>query len=230
MKSTKTNDGLVEYAVKQLGRPYWYGTFGNTASQSLLNYKIKQYPSHYFSSRIPAYRMQFGKRVHDCVGLVKGYLWSSSSDSEPVYEAFQDVSADGMKAVCIDGGNMASMPEQKGILVFQPGHMGIYIGSGYVIEAKSFSYGVVKTKLKNGGWTAWGRCPWIEYNSEEEYFGTYDGSSDSIVDALESIGSPSSFAFRKETAEANGINDYSGLANQNIEMLEKLKSGKLIKP
>ena len=35
----KTNDGLVNYAKAQLGKPYWYGTFGNTASKSLLNSK-----------------------------------------------------------------------------------------------------------------------------------------------------------------------------------------------
>ena len=28
----KTATGLVEYAIAQLGKPYWYGTFGQTAS------------------------------------------------------------------------------------------------------------------------------------------------------------------------------------------------------
>ena len=28
----KTNVGLVDYARNQLGRPYWYGTFGNKAT------------------------------------------------------------------------------------------------------------------------------------------------------------------------------------------------------
>ena len=31
---TKTNAGLVEYCRAQLGLPYWYGTFGQTASAS----------------------------------------------------------------------------------------------------------------------------------------------------------------------------------------------------
>ena len=33
---SKTNTGLVEYAVAQLGKPYWYGTFGQTANSGLL--------------------------------------------------------------------------------------------------------------------------------------------------------------------------------------------------
>lgn len=31
----KTAKGLVEYAKAQLGRPYWYGTFGQAASEEL---------------------------------------------------------------------------------------------------------------------------------------------------------------------------------------------------
>lgn len=229
-KMAKTNDGLVAYAIKQLGKPYWYGTFGNTASQSLLDMKTEQYPSHYYQSRIPTYKSQFGERVHDCVGLIKGYLWSSTPDSVPKYNASQDVSANGMKAVSADGGNMASMPEQKGILVFQPGHVGIYIGSGYVVEARGFSYGVIKTQLKSRGWTSWGRCPWIIYDSDSEYFDRYFGNSPSIVDALASIGASTSFEYRKGIAEANNILNYSGLAQQNREMLSMLKNGTLKKP
>lgn len=226
----KTNDGLVDYAVRQLGRPYWYGTFGNAASQTLLDMKAKQYPAHYYPTRIPTYKSQFGEKVHDCVGLIKGYLWSKSPDSLPEYNINQDVSADGMKAICSEKGNMDSIPEQKGILVFQPGHIGIYIGSGYVVEARGFAYGIVRTPLKNRGWTSWGRCPWIIYNSEIEYFKKYSGTSKSIADALKSIGEKSSFEYRKRIAESNGIKEYTGLAVQNIEMLSKLKAGELIKP
>jgi hypothetical protein len=31
----KTNTGLVEYAKAQLGKPYWYGTFGNIGTKEL---------------------------------------------------------------------------------------------------------------------------------------------------------------------------------------------------
>ncbi len=37
--ATKTNTGLVKYAKAQLGLPYWYGTYGNTATEAL--YKAK---------------------------------------------------------------------------------------------------------------------------------------------------------------------------------------------
>ena len=74
--TTKTGEGLAQYALAQLGRPYWWGTFGQTASAALLAQKRAQYPEHYTADD---FESQFGKRVHDCVGLIKGYLWSDTA-------------------------------------------------------------------------------------------------------------------------------------------------------
>lgn len=51
----------------------------------------------------------------------------------------------------------------------------------------------------------------------------YDGNS--IVDYLESVGEDSSFANRQRLAEQHGISGYKGTALQNIELLDKLRSG-----
>lgn len=156
----KTNIGLVEYAKAQLGKPYWFGCFGQTSTETLYNSKRKQYPSFYTATD---YKRQYGQRVHDCIGLIKGYLWSDTPTSQPKYNAAQDVSADGMLAKCIEKGNISTMPELPGVLVFSSQHVGVYIGNGYVIEARGHAYGVVKTKLSSRGWKSWGKCPWIEY-------------------------------------------------------------------
>lgn len=229
---TKTNLGLVEYAKAQLGKPYWYGTFGNTATESLLDSKKKQYPSHYRQKRIPKYRSQFGNRVHDCVGLVKGYLWSDTPTANPKYNASLDVSANGMYSACKEKGNIAALPEIPGVLVFMPHHVGIYIGSGKVIEARGFDYGVVKTELKSRGWQSWGKCPWISYVAESlnEYFPKCSAEAVSIVDAFKALGERSDFSFRKEVALANGISDYCGSPKENIRLLSLLRRGILIRP
>lgn len=227
---TKTSKGLVEYAKAQLGKPYWYGTFGNTATKDLLQMKTAQYPSHYQQARMKKYQSQLGKRVHDCVGLIKGYLWSDSHDSKPVYNSSQDVSANGMLLKCKERGRIYSLPETPGVLVFMPGHVGIYIGGGKVIEARGFNYGIVETDIKDRPWESWGKCPWIKYPAASRYFEKCDKKETSIVDALKSVGENSSFSSRKTIAAANGIENYSGTAKQNITLLSLLKQGKLIKP
>ena len=157
----KTAKGLVEYAQAQLGLPYWYGTFGQKATAELYAAKKKQYPELYKSWN--DFPTQYGKRVHDCVGLIKGYLWSDTTTSTPKYNSSQDVSANGMLARCKENGSISSMPDIPGVLVFMDGHVGVYIGGGFVIEARGHQYGVVKTALKSRPWKWWGKCPWIDY-------------------------------------------------------------------
>jgi hypothetical protein len=246
----KTAKGLVDYCKAQLGKPYWYGTFGNKATQSLLTSKTNQYPAHYTNGRMSKYKSQIGERVHDCVGLIKGYLWSETSTSTPKYNSAQDESANGMRGRCKESGLIATLPEIPGVLVFFSGHVGVYIGKGRVIEARGFNYGVVETELKDRPWTHWGKCPWIEYPDVEEtkpvvkeekpatpkvvYFPKYDGKSLLIDTVFKAIGVPSSmrgkYKNRMPIAKANGISDYKGKAEQNLKLISLAKAGKLIKP
>lgn len=163
---SKTAIGLVEYAKAQLGRPYWYGTFGQKASKELYDQKKDQYPKQYAWEYAPG---AAGKKVHDCVGLIKGYLWCDSpDDTKPTYNPAQDKSANAMLTACKTKGEIATMPEVTGLLVFYDGHVGVYIGSGEVIEARGRKYGVVKTKLAGRPWTSWGYCPYITYKVPEQ--------------------------------------------------------------
>lgn len=160
----KTNIGLVEYCKRQLGKPYWFGTFGQKASEALYDMKRKQYPRMYASTDYPS---QYGQKVHDCVGLIKGYMWcSSEDDTNPKYcsNGFSDVSADSLYAKCrMKSTIMATMPDTKGIAVFMKGHVGVYVGDGEVIEARGHAYGVVKTKLKERRWQKWAYLDGILY-------------------------------------------------------------------
>lgn len=161
---SKTGQGLVEYALAQLGKPYWWGTFGQTASAGLLAEKRQQYPERYTAGDFTA---QFGQKVHDCVGLIKGYLWCDTPDSEPIYKAAQDVAVSGLYMVCTKSGSIDTMPNIPGVCVFMRnmGHVGVYIGDGYVIEASGHAMGVVQTKLAGRGWGLWGKPRWISYEA-----------------------------------------------------------------
>lgn len=163
----KTGKGLAEYAIAQLGKPYWWGTFGQTANASLLAAKRAQYPSYY---QARDFQSQFGKKVHDCVGLIKGYRWCDDANSSPKYVASQDVAVSGLYAQCNKKGTLASMPDIPGVCVFQAdmGHVGVYIGNGYVVEAMGHAYGVVKTKLHNRNWSLWGMPNWLTYDEDAQ--------------------------------------------------------------
>lgn len=163
IQNKKTNIGLVEYCYAQLGRPYWYGTFGQLATKALYENRRKAYPSYYNAND---FESQLGQKVHDCIGLVKGYFWTESADSTKYSykKGFPDVSADAQWSRSKKKDNkMATLPEIPGVLVFMPGHVGVYVGGGWVIEARGHLYGVVKTRLKDRPWKKWAMVDELEY-------------------------------------------------------------------
>ena len=158
----KTAGDLVKFAHSHLGAPYWWGTFGQVATENLLQRLRRQYPRHYPDSRMNRYRQGIGKRVFDCNGLVKGFLWTQP-DGSIRYDPSTDWNANGTLERCREKGTISTIPEIPGVLVFFPGHVGVYVGGGMVIEARGFKHGTVKRRLVDGAWTHWGKHPLISY-------------------------------------------------------------------
>ena len=159
----KTNTGLVNYCYAQLGRPYWYGTYGQTATRALFEEKLRQYPDKIGKWSKESYMDQLGQRVHDCAGLIKGYMFSESPNSTPVYNSKYDLSSKGMIDACTEQGSIDTLPEVAGLILWKSGHVGVYVGNGKAIEAKGHMYGVVETT--DTKWVKWGRLPWLEYDA-----------------------------------------------------------------
>lgn len=167
----KTNSGLIAYAKAQLGLPYWWGTFGQTGSASLFAAKRRQYPSYYTAGD---FKYQYGKRVHDCIGLIKGYLWSDSPTAAPKYNASQDKSASGMYKASKIRGPIGTFDFAPGRLIYKGkdpdhiNHVGVYIGGGELIEAKGHAYGVVRTEFRPAEWSYWSQCPYIQADTKKD--------------------------------------------------------------
>ena len=167
-----TNLMLVEFAERVLAKKtkYWYGTFGQTASTSLYNSKKSQYPSHYTSARASTYKQHIssGLKICDCVGLIKWFFWSNNGEYPVKYKTngCPDASANSMYSSCKEKGSIKTLPEIPGLVLWCNGHIGIYIGGGYAIEARGFAYGVVKTKVSDRTWTNWGKIPYLTYTNE----------------------------------------------------------------
>lgn len=169
---------LVSFCKSMLGMPYWYGTCVYKCTSGTLANKTKQYPSHYGSARTAKYKSDISKKLvcADCVGLVKGFFWTNGGKT--VKEAIgtdnkitskygangcPDKSAGGMLNWCkskgAKNGSISSLPDVPGILLFSPGHVGVYIGGGEAIEARGFKYGIVQTKVASRSWTTWAYMP-----------------------------------------------------------------------
>ena len=62
-----------------------------------------------------------------------------------------------------DYGPIGTIPEIPGLAVWMNGHIGVYVGNGYVVEAANTSAGVIRTRLSGGRWTNWCKIPYIDY-------------------------------------------------------------------
>lgn len=173
MAIERTNTNLAKFCMSVIGTPYWFGTFGNKADRSLYNSKKAQYPSYYppKSWTEASFVDDFGKRVTDCAGLLKWFLWSNNmTDKAPTYKASEDYGATTFYNLCTSKGKISSLPSDKiGILVFNgndssKSHMGVIVdNSGTVVEAKGHAYGTITSKASS--WGYWGKCHLIKYES-----------------------------------------------------------------
>ena len=142
------------------GNPYWWDTCGQIADENLYREKKKIWSEYY---RDTDFVTQYGKRVFDCSGLIKGYLWAGEQEIDSIYKAIQDINSKELMNACDVLEDIKIIPEIPGILVFFEGHVGVYIGEGKVIEARGHSFGVVETNLKDRPWKKWGKLKWIVY-------------------------------------------------------------------
>jgi len=169
----KTNIGLVNYCKAQLGRPYWWSACGQIATEELRNKFAKTYKSTYESSYYSDTSQQYGEKVHDCYGLIKGYFYSDNSEASAVIKnsvfPFQSSSA-AFKRFTVKSTDTLTMPNVPGIAVFKTEgkggkgpivHVGVYIGDNKTIEAEGHKRGVLEKSFENtqklakywdGGW------------------------------------------------------------------------------
>lgn len=170
MSIARTNINLAQFCKEVVGHPYWFGCYGQKGSASLYNSKKKQYPKYYKFDK-STYTDDYGKRVCDCAGLIKWFLWSNNmTDKAPTYKASEDFGANTFYNKCTSKGKIGSLPKEKvGILVFKgtdstKNHVGVIVDNdGTVVEAKGHNYGIVKSKASS--WGYWGKCHLITYLS-----------------------------------------------------------------
>ena len=167
----KTNGELVKFAKKAFDEKWGYclGTFGQILTPSLLAQKMKQgYGVGVYNTKHYTYmQTQIGRRVSDCYGLVKAFVWWSGSN--PVYNAATDRNQEGAYNKATEKGPLSAMPEIPGLILWMRGHAGIYIGNGEFIECVGAPVGMRKGMIRNGmviagsKFTHWFKDTYISY-------------------------------------------------------------------
>ena len=168
-----TNKQLVTYARGQLGRPYWYATYGQISSVMVYNSIAQRYPDRVKKWPKETYMAQLGQKVHDCSGLIKGAIFCQGDpEGLPKYNCKYDYSADGLINLCTETGPFSDVPNIPGLILWKSGHVGILVevvnGVPHWIEAKGHNYGVVYAETGTK-WQKWGKLPasWITYEAPE---------------------------------------------------------------
>ncbi len=151
------NAGLARFCINKVGVPYVMGTNGRTFTRSMCDDLVKRNPGGWFTAaRLPAVKGYIGRQATDCHGLVE---WFVREQSGVAY----DTTADAAYNAATAKGAIDTIPELPGVCVRYKGHAGVYIGGGYVVEARGFNYGVCITPLKGRPWTHWYKHPRIKY-------------------------------------------------------------------
>ena len=85
--NSKNAADLVTYAIHawESGWGYVWGTYGNVLTESLLAYKVSQYPEGVGNHEGIIRTNWLGGRTTDCVGLIKGYGWLNAETMEIQY-------------------------------------------------------------------------------------------------------------------------------------------------
>lgn len=168
----KNNLDLVKWAefAYDNGWGYVWGSHGQVLTEKELNRLKGVFGSHVTDKEDYIRSHWLGKRTSDCVGLIKGYGWYDDTSGTIKYgtNGMQDVTADGMFSAATEKGTIETMPDIPGIAVWHQGHIGVYIGNGYVIHAANTYDGVIKTPITSSGWTHWLKVPYINYVEEQE--------------------------------------------------------------
>jgi hypothetical protein len=159
---------LVEF-VKKAATDLWgyvLGGNGEMYSKALAEKwaATRNKPSSWIGTKyayfVTACARWFGHHVADCSGLIVAAHRSKSA-------AYQDQKADTFFSRCTKTGKISTIPEIPGLCVRKTGHIGVYLGGGYAIEARGRTYGVVRTKVSARPWTHWGELKDVDYNINE---------------------------------------------------------------
>lgn len=90
-----------------------------------------------------------GPNGYDCSGLIYAYAGGAHN-------------SEALLGLCTETGSASSIPDIPGLLLWRPGHVGVYVGGGMAIDARGTQYGIVYESAA-GKWQKWGKLSMLSY-------------------------------------------------------------------
>ena len=118
----------------------------------------------------------------DCSGLIYSYAGGHRTGDAQLYNSSYT-------------GNVSSgVPRIHGLGLWQPGHVGVYVGDGMAVDARGSQYGVCYESVYTHGWTKYFKVPgvsyptngWVKVNGSKYYYenGQYIVNTTRTIDGV----------------------------------------------
>ena len=113
----------------------------------------------------------------DCSGLIKGILWGYPDKGKYGSNGVPDTNANNIITTQCTGVTYDMSELKKGMVVWMPGHIGIYCGDGVVVESsprwengiqRTYPKGCIirnKHNLNTRKWSKCGYLKWVDYTT-----------------------------------------------------------------
>ncbi len=150
----------------------------------LANHVLKAYREKWKYSYGAYGQIRNGTRYTDCSGLIKSYLWWTGDKSNPNPRLSNVAgSGSGMLSAAktkgtIDYSKTSSLPRIHGLILYQPGHVGVYVGDNVAIDNRDVGYDIKSEKVfgrPRNKWTTWFKLPQLIYPTSG--FAKYDNQT-----------------------------------------------------
>ena len=150
---TSNEEKVLTWLNDKIGDYYIWGSTGYVLSKSKLDELIAQYPNYVSYSKNSK---AIGHRVWDCASLVR-YAMKQIGIS-----MVSGATSQWKKTKWARKGTIDQLPKDQVACLYRwtgsvMQHTGIYLGDGYVIDARGSGAGVIKSKLSSYPWTHFGQ-------------------------------------------------------------------------
>ncbi len=153
-----TRKGLIDFVHSKICTPYVYGAKGKVLTKAQIQKWAQLYPNIYTDAYIAKAMKYIGQECTDCSGLISWYTGILRGS----YEYYE---------TAVEKKPVAKLDEtMTGWALWKPGHIGIYVGDGWCVEAKGIDYGTISSRVSNTAWKYVLKLADINYDVAEWIF------------------------------------------------------------